>query len=113
MYARVSEFRVPLEKLNEFKAAVESVVPLAYKEPGFRGLLVLKGEGSPVLARVISLWDSLEHLKASENSMYLYKALARGLEFSKGFPIMEENEVLVGALVAREPAPSSGRVRVN
>jgi len=96
MYARVSEFRVPIENLVAFRQAAESILPLIRREAGFQSLLVLKGEGSPVLTRVVSVWDSLEHLKASEKSMFLYQALARVMAFSKGFPMMEECEVLVG-----------------
>jgi quinol monooxygenase YgiN len=102
MYARVSEFRVPSENLAGFTEAAQSILPLIRKESGFRAVLVLKGEGSPVLVRVVSVWQSYEHLKASERSMFLYQALSRVMAFSKGFPIIEENEVMVGELAASE-----------
>lgn len=106
MYARFSEFRVPPEKLLGFMQATESILPLMRKEAGFRSVVVLKGEGSPILVRVVSVWDSLEHLKASEESMFLSRALARVMEFSKGFPWMEECEVLIGDFVV--PASLAG-----
>ena len=109
MYARVSEFRVPIESIVAFKQAAESIIPLIQREAGFRSLLVLKGEGSPVLIRVVSIWDSLEHLKGSEKSMFLYQALARVMAFSKGFPMMEECEVMVGEFPAVAAAQSAKR----
>ena len=108
MYARVSEFRVPLEKLQGFISAVESVMPLIHKEAGFRAVLLLKGEGSPTLVRAISVWDSLEDLRASEKSMFLYRAISRVMEFSKGFPMMEESEVLLSDF----PVPVSAKASV-
>ncbi len=103
MHSRVSEFRVPPEKFNAFQDGLMSVVPLIKREAGFRALLVVKSEGSPALIRVTSVWESLDHLRASEKSMYLYQALARVLAFSSGFPMMEECEVLLGEF-AQVPA---------
>lgn len=96
MYARISEFRVPVEKLPAFTQASESILPLIRKQAGFRAILVLKGEGSPLLVRVVSVWKSHQHMKASEKSMFLYQALSRILPASQGFPLMEESEVLLG-----------------
>ena len=109
MYARVSDFQVPLEKLAAFTEAAHSVIPLIHKEAGFRALLVLKTPGSPALARVVSVWESLEHLKASEKSMFLYQALSRVMAFTKGFPIMEESEVLVSTFAGAASAPPAPR----
>lgn len=95
MYSRVSEFRVPSEKFNAFQDGLMSIVPLIKREAGFRALLAVKSEGSPAMIRVTSVWDSLDHLRASEKSMYLYQALSRVMAFANGFPLMEECEVLL------------------
>ena len=102
MYARVSEFRVLEEKLPEFVRASKSVLPLIRREKGFRALLVLKGEGSPVLVRVVSLWESHQHMKASEKSLFLYQALSRVMPASQGFPLMEECEALVAEMAVEK-----------
>lgn len=107
MYARVSEFRVPLEKIQGFTDAAESILPLIRKEAGFRAVLVLKGDGAPARVRVVTVWESLEHLKASEKSLFLYQALSRVMAFSKGFPLMEESEVLVAELAATSAKSSA------
>lgn len=105
MYARFSEFRVPPEKLQGFVRASKSLIPLLRKETGFRSVLVLRGDGSPILVRVVTVWDSLEDLKASEDTMFLARALARVAEFSKGFPWIEECDVLVSDF----PVPVSAK----
>jgi len=100
MYSRVSEFRVSPEKMNAFRDALLSIVPLIKKEAGFRALVVVRTQDSPALIRATSVWESLDHLKASEKSLYLYQALSRVMAFSNGFPIMEECEVLLGEFAA-------------
>ena len=108
MYARVNEYRVPTEKLQGFISAAESVLPLIHKEAGFRAALMLKGEGSPILVKVITVWETLEDLRASEKSMFLYRAISRVMQFAKGFPMMEESEVLVGDFAAPASKKTSG-----
>lgn len=111
MYARVTEFSVPLEKLQGFVQVIESFLPLLREQAGFQSLLVLKGGGSSPLIRVVSLWDSLEHLKASEESMVLSRrgALTGVMEFSKGFPSIEECEVLLSDFPVPATAKTSAR----
>lgn len=96
MHARVTQFRIRAGKLEEFTAAIGSLIPVIQKQPGFRALLVLRSEpGDAPEARVISTWDSLDDLRASEKNMFFYQAVARLLDCCEGFPVMREEEVLV------------------
>ncbi len=96
MHARVTQFSIPTEKLEEFRNALNSAIPLMRQRKGFQALLVLRVEGSnPPDVRVMSLWESQEALHESENSLAFYQALARGLVFAKGFPVIREEEVML------------------
>jgi heme-degrading monooxygenase HmoA len=101
MHARVTQVRIRPGKLDEFTAAVGSVLPLTRQQEGFRALFVLRNaESGAQEASVISLWDSLDHLKNSEKNLFLYQALARLLTFCEGFPIIREQEVLISEFAA-------------
>ena len=96
MHARVSQFSVAPEKLNEFVAGLHSSIPLMRQQKGFQALLVLRVEMSdPPDVRVMTLWDTQEALHESENNVYFYQALARALAFAGGFPAIREEEVMV------------------
>jgi heme-degrading monooxygenase HmoA len=96
MHARVTQFTVPLAKLNDFMAALESAIPLMHQRNGFQALLVLRVEGSnPPDVRVMTIWDSQKALHESESNLLFYQALSRILAFSQGFPIMREEEVVI------------------
>ena len=45
MHARVLQFTVPPEKLQEFTTTLDSMIPLMHQRKGFQGLLVLRVEG--------------------------------------------------------------------
>ena len=101
MHARVTHFHILPGKLDDFRDAIHSLVPLIRKQQGFQALLVLHAaEGSKPEATVLSLWDSLEDLKASEKNMFLYRALSRVLSFCDGFPTIREHEVLASEFAA-------------
>jgi heme-degrading monooxygenase HmoA len=96
MHARVTQFSIPAEKLNEFREALNSAIPLMRQRKGFQALLVLRVEESnPPDVRVMTLWETQEALHESENSLLFYQALARALTFAKGFPVMREEEVML------------------
>lgn len=96
MHARVTQFTIPTEKLNEFRDALNSAIPLMRQRKGFQALLVLRVEESnPSDVRVMTLWESQEALHESENSLLFYQALARALAFAKGFPVIREEEVML------------------
>ncbi len=101
MYARATELRILPGKLEEFKSAVNSTIPAIRKQQGFRALVVLRSpEAAGREATAISIWDSLEDLKASEQNLFLYQALSRILGFCEGFPRIREHEVLVSEFAA-------------
>lgn len=101
MHARVTHFHILPAKLEDFKASLDSLMPLIRKQQGFRALVTLHTSEKPKPeAMVLSIWDSLEDLKASEKNMFLYRALARVLSHCEGFPTIREHEVLVSEFAA-------------
>ena len=102
MYARVWNVHIQPGKIEEFKSAMDSLVPAAHKESGFRGVLALRsGSDKSPEATVIGVWNSLEELKASEKSLFLYQAISRVLCHCEGFPNISEQEVMLGDLVEK------------
>ena len=101
MYARVTNVQVLPGRLKGFVKAVESTVPMLRRQEGFRTLLVLRwSKKEPTKATVISVWDSLADLKGSEKNLFLYQALSRLISHSKGFPDIQECEVLLTEFAA-------------
>lgn len=96
MYARVTQFHILPNKLDSFLAALRDAVPHAHQQRGFRALIVLRAEDPAPTAdvRVMSLWDSIEDLQAGEQNFYFYQALAKVMTSSKGFPLIEGQQVL-------------------
>lgn len=96
MHARVTEYQVAADKMKLFVKAAESMLPKLRKQEGFRTLLVMRpSKSNPGRAMIISVWDSLADLKASEKSLFLYQALSRLMAYCKGFPDISEYEVLL------------------
>jgi heme-degrading monooxygenase HmoA len=96
MHARVTQFSVPPEKLNEFIDSLHRTVPLMRQQRGFQALLVLHVAGSdPPDIRVMTIWQSQETMQESENNVYFYQALSRALAYAKGFPLMRDEEVVL------------------
>jgi len=95
MYARVWRFTVLPEKVEQFARACRSVGALNRKRAGFRGLVVSRGgqRDSPE-STVVSVWDSLEDLRASENDAF-QKAVARAMACCKDGAVMREEEILI------------------
>jgi quinol monooxygenase YgiN len=96
MHARVTQFSIPPDKLNDFTESLVGAVPLMRQRKGFVALLVLRVEMSnPPDVRVMTIWESQEALQESENNLTFYQALARALAFAKGFPVIREEEVML------------------
>ena len=96
MHARVTQFSVPSEKLNDFVDTLNSAIPLKRQRIGFQALLVLRVENSnPPDVRVMTIWETQQALHESESSVYFYLALARALVFAKGFPVIRAEEVVL------------------
>jgi heme-degrading monooxygenase HmoA len=96
MVARVTHYRIRPGKLEEFAAAVQSLIPALDKLHGFRVLIMLRGADPDSRdAMAISVWDSDADLKNSDNDSFYYHVLARLMSFCESFSPMREQEVLV------------------
>lgn len=106
MHARVTQFHIAPDKLDSFLAAVQEAIPHAHQQHGFRALVILRAESAAPTAdvRVMSLWDSIEDLRAGEQNFYFYHALAKVMASSKGFPLIEAQEVLIADFPTGSPA---------
>ncbi len=102
MYARVTHYRILPGKIDEFAAAVDSLIPAVQKVKGFRFVLALRGDATHRdEATTVSVWDSLEDLHAGDNNVFYYQVLARLLSCCESFPVMQEQEVLLSEFAAR------------
>ena len=106
MYARVMQIRILPGKLHDYLAVVESLRPGLRKQAGFRAMMILRSPETPakdgddreISATTYTIWQSMEHLRASEKNMFLYQAVARMQEHCKGFPQIHEEEVIASEL---------------
>lgn len=105
MHARVTQFHIAPEQLSQFLSTVQAAIPHARQQNGFRGLLVLRGDGgaSSIDVRVMSIWNSIEDLRAGEQNFYFYQALAKVMSASKGFPLIESQEILLADFGSQSP----------
>jgi heme-degrading monooxygenase HmoA len=97
MVARVTHYRIREGKMEEFAAAVKSLMPAMDKLHGFRVLLVLRGE-DPTSREImaVSVWDSAADMRNSDNNESYYHVLARLLSCCESLsPMWHEQEVLV------------------
>lgn len=95
MYARVWKFNLFPDKVEQFETGCRSVLALNRKRPGCRGLVVLQGGLRDVPeATVVSLWDSLEDLRASESEAF-QQAVAKVMVCCKSGAVLREEEVLI------------------
>jgi heme-degrading monooxygenase HmoA len=102
MYARVWKLTILPGKVEQFTAAANSVISVLRQQAGFRSLLVLRGgSGERLEATVVSAWDSLDDLRASETSRY-QQALVPCLSCCERRPLMREEEVLVSEFASPE-----------
>jgi heme-degrading monooxygenase HmoA len=108
MHVRVTQLRILTGKVAEFSQAVDSMLPAARKQTGYRGLIVLRaGEEDKPEATTISMWQTLGDLRASESNMFYYESLRRLFDCCEGYPIMHEEEVLVSDFVQARSQPAS------
>lgn len=110
MHARVTQFHIVPEQLSQFLSTVQDAIPHARQQNGFRGLLVLRGDGgaSSIDVRVMSIWNSIEDLRAGEQNFYFYQALAKVMSAAKGFPLIESQEILLADLGSPVRAAAHG-----
>lgn len=110
MFARVMQVLILPGKLNEFLVAVDSLRPGLRKQAGFRAMMILRSAETPakdgdereIQATTFTIWESMEHMRASETNMFLYQALARMKAYCKGFPQIREEEVIASELGGSE-----------
>jgi heme-degrading monooxygenase HmoA len=96
MYARVTQYKIHPGKLDQFTATVDSLMPAIHQLAGFRLVLVLRGTARDKPdALIVSVWDSIENLHASDNNVFLNQALARLMSCCEAFPTIREQEVLL------------------
>lgn len=107
MHARLTQLHIAPEQLAQFISTVRNLIPHARQQKGFRALLVLRGgsSASSVEVRTMSLWNSLEDLQAGEQNFYFYQGLAKVMSASKGFPLIESQEVLFADLGDARESP--------
>jgi heme-degrading monooxygenase HmoA len=106
MFARVMQMRILPGKLNDYLMAVESLRPGLRKQAGFRAMLLLRSADTPakegnereIIITTYTVWETMEHMRASEKNLFLYQAVARMQEHCKGFPQIHEEEVIASEL---------------
>ena len=97
MVSRVTHYRIRPGKVEEFAAIIAPLIAAMDKLPGFRVLLVLRGEGEESRdAMAISVWDSAADLQNSDNDAFYYEVLGTTAE-------------LLRKLLADAPAGSPGQ----
>jgi len=102
MIARVTRYRIRLGKVEEFASRAETLMTAMEKLAGFRVLLLLRGEDAGGRdATSISVWDSVEDLKSSENDTFYYDALSRVMNCCESFSAMHQHEVLKSKFASR------------
>ncbi len=97
MYARTWRFTILPGKLEDFTDLVRTLLPEARKERGFRGFIVLRSifKDSRIRCTMIGFWQSRAHLRASDEGLFLPRALAHLITCSEGYPVIQEQEVLL------------------
>jgi len=116
MYARVTQFHILPDKLEPFLGALKAAIPHARQQQGFRALIAFRGEagsGSTVDLRVMSIWTSIEDMQAGEQNFYFYQALAKVMAFSKGFPLIDGQEVLLADFGSDSNTPSQRNISAD
>ena len=97
MHARVTTGTVHPERLDEFVAALKgSLIPAAERQAGYREFLLLTDRASGRVVG-ITLWDSEEALRASEQAGGYYREqLAKLAPFFASPPTRDAYEVALG-----------------
>jgi len=97
MYARVTEFNVKLEKVEEgIELYKKSVVPAAKAQKGFVCLYFLTDRPTG-RGKAITFWKTEKDCLANEHNRYYQEQLAKFIDFYSSPPIREGYEVTVKA----------------
>ncbi len=101
MHARVWQLHIRPGKVQDFQDILSSLVDLAHRQVGYRGVLALaSGNSESPDVTLVALWDSLEAIRATENNLFLTQAIARFLVCCEGLPHITEQELLASDLIA-------------
>ncbi|HXX44558.1 MAG TPA: antibiotic biosynthesis monooxygenase [Candidatus Acidoferrales bacterium] len=95
MVARVTRYRIRPGKVEQFIAHVDSLTSTLDKLEGFHAFFLLRGENPDGRdATAVSLWDTVEHMKSSENDKFYYAVIKTLMGFCESFSPMHVHEVL-------------------
>jgi hypothetical protein len=101
MHARVWQLHIRPGRVQEFQNILSSLVDLARKQQGYRGVLAMaSGKSESPDVTLGALWDSLAAIRASENNLFLTQAISRFLVCCEGLPHITEKELLASDLIA-------------
>lgn len=101
MHARVWQLQIRPGKLQDFQITLSSVADLARQHGGYRGVLALSsGKSESPDVTLVALWDSLQAIRASENTLFLTQAISRYLACCDGLPHITEQELLASDFIA-------------
>jgi hypothetical protein len=101
MHARVWQLHLRPGTVQDFRAILSSLVELARLQDGYRGIVALasgKTESPNVI--LVALWDSLEAIRVSENSLFLTQAISCFLVCCEGLPHITEQELIASDFIA-------------
>ena len=100
MYARTWRFTILPGKLDEFVESVRTLLPEAKKERGFRGFVLLRSlmDEPKTQCTMLGLWHSREHLRSSDEGLFLSRALAHLITCCEGYPVIQEQDVLLSEI---------------
>jgi quinol monooxygenase YgiN len=101
MYSRMWRFTILPGKLDEFVESVRTLTLEAKKERGFRGFILFRSLYNDPKPRctMIGLWHSRAHLRASDEGLFLPRALAHLITCCEGYPVIQEQDVLFSDIV--------------
>jgi hypothetical protein len=101
MHARVWQLQIRPGKVQDFQGTLSSVVDLARRQGGYRGVFALaSGKSESPEVTLVALWDSFQAIRASENNLFLTQAISRFLACCEGLPHITEEEVLASDFIA-------------
>jgi len=102
MVARVTRYRIRPGKVEEFISTAESLMGALDKLEGFRAFFLLRGENPDGRdATSVSMWDSVEHMKSSENDKFYYAVIKSLMGCCESFSPMHVHEVLKSKFAQR------------
>jgi len=101
MPGQVWQLHVSPGKVQDFQNILSSLVELARQQDGYRGVLALaSGKSESPDVTLVALWDSLDAMRASENSLFLTQAISRFLVCCEGLPHITEQKLLASDFIA-------------